>query len=240
MKITEITSVKNPTAIEVSELKKKGNKDGFLLEGDKFIRDLPNGSIIKVFTTDTEKYADIIAKSEDAFSVSQSVMDKITDSVSQSSLCAVVRKLNAERPEKLLLLDGIQDPGNVGTMIRTAHAFGFGVVCGDGCANPFLPKAVRSSVGAVASAYVEKAELCEYIKALKNDGFEVCGTALDDKSLPLCKNESEHFAAVIGSEGNGISPSVRALCDKTYYIPIKNVESLNASVAAAIVIYANA
>ena len=237
IRVTEIKSVKNPVITAAAELKKNPSESAFLLEGDKFIRDLPKESIVKIFTTDAEKYADVIEKSPESYLVSQAAMDKISDAVSQSHLCAVIRKLNPEQPKRLLLLDGIQDPGNVGTIIRTAYAFGYGVVCGTGCANPFSPKTVRSSVGAVASAYVIRAELCETIRRLKKEGYAVFGSALDEKALVLTKTDDEKVAVVIGSEGSGMSEAVRKLCDRTFYIPIENVESLNAAVAAAIMMY---
>ena len=232
-----ISSVKNPLIIKTAALKTEGTEQEFLLEGDKFINDTAPEDIVRIFSTDTDICRRFDNTVEEVYEVTDSVLSKLSGESSKSKLIAVVKKRKVARPEKLLLLDGIQDPGNVGTMIRTAFAFGFGVVCGNGTANPYLPKVVRSTAGAVCRAYVEKNDLVAYIPELKNDGFTVCGSALDENARSVehldCKT-----ALIIGCEGRGMSKEVSALCDRTYYIPINNVESLNAAVAAGILMFA--
>ena len=234
--IKNITSVKNPLIMQTAALKTEGTEKEFVLEGDKFINDTDPRDIIRIFSTDKDLCDQYESKGCEVYEVSENVLAKLSGESSRSRLIAVVKKHHAERPEKLLLLDGIQDPGNVGTMIRTAFAFGFGVICGNGTANPYLPKVVRSTAGAVCRAYVEKAELTAVIPELKADGYLVCGSALDERARAAEKTDGK-AALIIGSEGRGMSEEVSALCDRTYYIPIKNVESLNAAVAAGILMY---
>ena len=232
-----ITSRKNPVLAEITEISKQPDINGFILEGEKFISDIDPKTIVRLFVTEPEKYSSLIEKAENAelFDVTAEVMEKISCSTSPSPLLAVVKKKQPPRPEKIVVLDGIQDPGNVGTIIRTAYAFGFGAVCSENSANPYSPKAVRSSAGAVISAFVERCGAAEYINGLKNDGFTVIGSALDETAVRLRDCEiPQKTAIVIGSEGQGMSEKVRKLCDKVVYIPIINVESLNAAVAAGI------
>lgn len=235
--IRTITSVKNPLIIQTADLKNNATASAFLLEGDKFINDTDPSDILRIFSTDAEICRRFEATVRDVYEVSQNVLAKLSGESSRSRLIAVVKKRNVSRPEKLLLLDGIQDPGNVGTMIRTAFAFGFGVICGDGTANPYMPKVVRSTAGAVCATYIERATLSEYIPLLKKDGFTVCGSALDEKARTVEYSDGK-IALVIGCEGRGMSKTVAELCDRTYYIPISNVESLNAAVAAGILMFA--
>lgn len=232
-----ITSVKNPLVTETASLKTEGGPDAFLLEGDKFINDMLPRDILRIFSTEPGICASYAEKGVENYEVSGSVLSKLSGETSRSRLVAVVRKHGSPMPERLLLLDGIQDPGNCGTMIRTASAFGFGVICGEGTANPFLPKAVRSAAGAVCGAYIERTDLETRIPELKRLGFLICGSALDENALSACKTAGK-TALVIGSEGRGLSAEVAAMCDRTYYIPIKNVESLNAAVAAGILMFA--
>lgn len=244
--IREISSRKNPVVAQTEKICKSPSAENFVMQGDKFISDAARAhpeTFIMLFTTDTEKYGDIIALLPpecQIFAVTQPVMDRLSQSVSESSLLAVMRKHMPPRPDSLIILDGVQDPGNVGTVIRTAHCFGFGVVCGDDCANPFSAKAVRSTAGAILGCYAEKRDLKTYIPELKNDGYFICGSALSEKaeSLPDADIPCGRRAVIVGSEGRGVSAQVLALTDKVLYIPIKNVESLNAAVAASIFTYA--
>lgn len=235
--IKYISSVKNPTVSKTAALKTEGTKNAFLLEGEKFIDDVAAKNIISVFSTDRSLCGHYEKKGAECFEVTESVMKKLSGESSASRLIAVMKKEETPMPEKLLLLDGIQDPGNVGTMIRTAYAFGFGVICGERTANPYLPKAVRSTAGALCGAYVEKRDLDEFIPELKADGYTVFGSALEKNAVPLKKTEGK-TALVIGSEGSGMTESVAKKCDGVFYIPIKNVESLNAATAAGILMYA--
>ena len=232
-----ITSVKNPLIMQTAALKTEGTEREFLLEGDKFINDTAPEDIVRLFSTDADICRSFDGKVEEVYEVSDSVLAKLSGESSKSKLIAVVKKREVARPDKLLLLDGIQDPGNVGTMIRTAFAFGFGVICGNGTANPYLPKVARSTAGAVCRAYIERTDLTAYIPELKNDGFLICGSALDEKARSVEHSDCK-TALVIGCEGRGMSSEVAALCDRTYYIPISNVESLNAAVAAGILMFA--
>ena len=138
-----------------------------------------------------------------------------------------------------LLLDGVQDPGNLGTILRTAEAFALGaVVLCEGCADPFSPKVVRSTMGAVFRLPCVRLPLAEAVTRVREQGMSVYATALHADSVPLGTVPLGHAAVIIGSEGRGVTPQAIEMSDKRVIIPMHGrAESLNAGVAAAIVIY---
>ena len=140
---------------------------------------------------------------------------------------------------QVLLLDGLQDPGNLGTILRTAEAFALGaVVLCEGCADPFSPKVVRSTMGAVFRLPCVQLGLQEAVGRLHGSGLPVYATALHTDSVPLTQVPLGRAAVIIGSEGRGVTPAALSLSDKRVIIPMAGrAESLNAGVAAAIVIY---
>ena len=140
---------------------------------------------------------------------------------------------------QVLLLDGLQDPGNLGTILRTAEAFALGaVVLCEGCADPFAPKVVRSTMGAVFRLPCVRLSLKEAIAQLHAQGLPVYATALHADSVPLSAVSLNRAAVIIGSEGRGVTPQAIEMSDQRVIIPMHGrAESLNAGVAAAIVIY---
>ena len=140
---------------------------------------------------------------------------------------------------QVLLLDGLQDPGNLGTILRTAEAFALGaVVLCEGCADPFAPKVVRSTMGAVFRLPCVRLPLKEAIAQLHEQGLPVYATALHADSVPLSEVSLNRAAVIIGSEGRGVTPQAIEMSDQRIIIPMHGrAESLNAGVAAAIVIY---
>lgn len=140
---------------------------------------------------------------------------------------------------QVLLLDGLQDPGNLGTILRTAEAFALGaVVLCEGCADPFAPKVVRSTMGAVFRLPCVRLPLKEAVQRLHAQDLPVYATALHADSVPLSAVSLNRAAVIIGSEGRGVTPQAIEMSDQRVIIPMHGrAESLNAGVAAAIVIY---
>jgi len=137
-----------------------------------------------------------------------------------------------------VLLDGLQDPGNVGTIIRTASAFGITrVLLTGGCADPYNPKAVRATMGAIFRQSICFTEISE-LRKLKDMGARFIGTAPGKGSRDISETNLRGSIIAIGSEGRGLSEEVAALCALTANIPMApGCESLNAATAAAIIIY---
>ena len=137
------------------------------------------------------------------------------------------------------MLDGVQDPGNVGTIWRTADAFGAaGLVLLPGCADPFSPKTVRASMGACFRLPVWEAGLDELDAALRRAGVPLYATALREDTEDVRSAALAGAAVIIGSEGRGVSRQALERCQKTLKIPMRErCESLNAAVAAAVVLW---
>ncbi len=141
---------------------------------------------------------------------------------------------------KVLLVDAVQDPGNIGTMIRTADAAGIdAVVLGKGCVDAFNPKTLRSAQGSHFHIPVVRGDLMEWIENLQQDGVRVYGTSLEESISYKAVEPSEAFALMVGNEGSGISPQLLAKTDQNVIIPILGgAESLNVAVATGILLYA--
>ena len=137
----------------------------------------------------------------------------------------------------LLALSSLQDPGNVGTILRSADAFGLGgVALSADCPDPFSPKVLRSAMGSVFRVPIQVVDdLPRFLLELRGAGSPVYAAALSDQSVPVLDVPMKGAAIVIGNEGNGLSPEVLAACEKRVIIPIsERCESLNAAVAAAV------
>ena len=153
-------------------------------------------------------------------------------------LCRLPEKTAFVPQRGMLLLDGIQDPGNLGTMLRTADALNVPVVLLEGCADPYSHKVVRSSMGAVFRTPVVQATWAEVREKCAAAGIGVAVTALSDRAKDIRNADLCHMAVVIGSEGQGVRKEILESADAELIIPMNaHCESLNAAVAATIVMW---
>ena len=143
------------------------------------------------------------------------------------------------QPKKgMLILDGVQDPGNIGTILRTADAMDVPVVLLDGCADPWSWKVVRSTMGAAFRRPVYQASWEEVLSACREAGIPIGVTALSDRAVDIRSADLSGMALVIGSEGRGVRQEVLQNADHELIIPMNpHCESLNAAIAAAIVMW---
>ena len=153
-----------------------------------------------------------------------------------------VCKIPPARPLRIsggtLILDGIQDPGNLGTMLRTADALDVPVVLTEGCADPYNPKTVRASMGAVFRTPPQQAARLETVEACRAAGVPLLATALSETAQDLRAVALNRCAVIIGSEGSGVCRELLELAQMCVVIPMNpRCESLNAAVAAAIVMW---
>lgn len=138
----------------------------------------------------------------------------------------------------MLILDGIQDPGNVGTIIRTADALDVPVVLLEGCVDPYNWKTVRASMGAIFRTLVAMSDWTSVQSACKALQIPIGVTALSDRAVDIRSAKVHEMALVIGSEGRGVRPEILAAADQELIIPMNpHCESLNAAIAAAIVMW---
>ena len=138
----------------------------------------------------------------------------------------------------MLLLDGIQDPGNLGTILRTADALDVPVVLLEGCADPYGHKTVRASMGAVFRVQPIQASWETVCAACADAGITIAATALSERAQDIRNAPTASMAVVIGSEGRGVRPEILAQAGAELIIPMNaHCESLNAAVAATIVMW---
>lgn len=141
--------------------------------------------------------------------------------------------------KKYLLVDAVQDPGNIGTMIRTADAAGIdAVILGKGCADAYNPKTLRSAQGSHFHIPIVRGDLDEWISRLKDENIPVYGTALE-RAVPFTEVETNgSFALIVGNEGSGINEQLLQKTDQNLIVPIYGqAESLNVAVATGILLY---
>lgn len=249
MAVERITSRSNPL---VTRLRKLNNKRSARREEGVFCGEGPKllAEAIK-WGADLETviYAEGVAlpalpEQTRVVEMPQSLLAAVADTESPQGVVFVCRESSLALPERLegkryLVLDGVQDPGNVGTIWRTADAFGAdGLILCSGCADPHSPKTVRSTMGAVFRLPVYEATLEETAAKLAEAGIPLYTTALREDTVDVREISLSRAAVIIGSEGRGVSDLALQLCQKTLKIPMTSrCESLNAAIAASVVLW---
>lgn len=153
-------------------------------------------------------------------------------------LCRLPEKVRFSPKGGCLLLDGIQDPGNLGTILRTADALDIPVVLLEGCADPYSHKVVRASMGAVLRTPVYQSSWAQIRTDCAASGIKIAVTALSDRASDIRRSKLGDMAVVIGSEGQGVRREILEAADAELIIPMNaHCESLNAAVAATIVMW---
>ncbi|HSJ09784.1 MAG TPA: RNA methyltransferase [Longimicrobiales bacterium] len=141
--------------------------------------------------------------------------------------------------DRIVVLDGVQDPGNFGTIVRSADAFGaIAVVALPGTVDPWNPKSVRAAMGSSLRVPIVEAVLDELVPFLRAAGCVIFGAAADGADVTAIEPLSAPFALLLGNEGAGLRDEARAACDRVLSIPMQgNAESLNVAVAAGILLF---
>lgn len=240
-----ITSRKNPLLQQVKKLlsSRKAREEArlFAADGVKLLAEAVRWypGLDTVILSDGV-HADV-PESVRLFRVPEDVMASISPMESPQGalfLCRLPEKKAYAPTPGCLLLDGIQDPGNLGTILRTADALDIPVTLLEGCADPYSPKTVRASMGAVFRTQPVKADWAEVKAACGVAGIPVAVTALSQRAKDLRNADLRSMAVVIGSEGQGVRREILESADGELIIPMnKRCESLNAAVAAAIVMW---
>lgn len=211
----------------------------FLVEGQHLIEEAILANALESLIIRKGKN-NIFTHQKNVYYVSDEIIDKLSVNVSKVDYIGICIQPQASFSafEKVALFDDIQDPGNLGTMIRTAYSFGFdGIYVSKGCVDTYNEKVIRSTQGALFHIPIKQIHLKEAIGILKNDDFHVYATALRNaKKLSFFTNENK-IALVFGNEGNGIHEDIIALCDASVKIEMSAFESLNVAVAAGICMY---
>lgn len=235
-----ITSKSNPKIKETVELRNNPG-DLFVFEGYHLLEmAISSGSLVRVFSSETLRN---VPSSIESYLVSEDILRKISLTLHPEGVVGVARR---KKPlpflsKRALILDEISDPGNMGTILRGALAFGFSdvLLLGDGV-NPFNSKAIMSSQGAIFSLNIERSsDARNSLLSLKKNGYSLIGTDLKS-SIPLGEikiEEGEKLALVLGNESRGVSPLVLSLTDKNIRIEMSGIDSLNVAMAGSILMY---
>lgn len=234
-----IESKSNPKVRAMAALKEKKfrrERGEYLVEGVKMVSECIAAGCEITAVMCTEEYA---SRFPQATILSRAAYESISDEKSPQGVIASVKipALSVRPPEgRCLLLDGLQDPGNVGTIIRTANAAGFGELYLVGCADAFSPKAVRASMsGVFFTRIMQCAEAGEALAALS--GVPLVCADMNGQNV-YSFTPPEKFCLCIGNEGSGLSDIVRNAAAFTVSIPMRSsCESLNAAVSAGILMY---
>lgn len=239
----KITSRKNPTLQQVRKLiasRKEREKTGlFVSDGTKLLQEAVcywDGLEMVILSDGVE--ADV-PEGVRLLRVPEDVMTSVSPMESPQGavfVCRLREKQPFQPKKPMLLLDGIQDPGNLGTILRTADALNIPVALLEGCADPYSHKVVRSSMGAVFRSPVVQVTWAEARQALRDAGIPVAVTALSERAKDIRNADVKTMAVVIGSEGQGVRKEILEAADAELIIPmVSHCESLNAAIAAAIV-----
>ncbi|PWM78257.1 MAG: RNA methyltransferase [Phascolarctobacterium sp.] len=249
----EIASLNNAVVKAVCELKQKKYRERencFVVEGMRAVEEAVSYAFVqKIFALADKNNArlqQLLASAEakqiELYAVTEAVMKKMSDTEAPQGVLAV-----CEKPQgvvvsggDVLVLDRVADPGNVGTLIRTAEAAGMaGVILLAGCADAYAPKTVRSTMGSLLRVPVlSDVPEADFIGWCKKNGYEIMVTCLDGAQDLYRTDFAAHTAIVVGSEAYGASEGLKQAAAKRVFIPMQGrAESLNAAMAGGIVMF---
>lgn len=234
----KIESLKNERVKKWCHLKDKKERDKtgtFLVEGSHLVTEAKKrGLVVEIITLENRQESRI-----PTYIVTKEIMKKITDQVSPPTIAAVCKKMDSTLElGPTLCLDEIQDPGNLGTIIRSAVAFGFkNIILSEHTVDVYNPKVIRSTEGMLFHVAIMRRDLKEFLTEIHSE-YLIFGTDVRGGIKPEESHVPPQYALIIGSEGQGMRPEIRAFCDKFLYIPMSPLcESLNAGVSASILMY---
>lgn len=239
MVITSLNNDKIKEYIKLKERKNRKKAGEFLIEGRHLVLEACKKGIVKeiILVENASFITDI-----PTIYVSSDVMNKLSDMDSPSDIMALCTLLDNEMyGEKFVLLDDIQDPGNLGTIIRSAMAFNVDtIVLSPNTVDLYNSKVIRATQGMMFHINIIIKDLKEVIEELKSKNIPVYGTRVDGGMdvKNLSYRDHDKYALVMGNEGNGVSEEILNICDEYLYIKMnEKVESLNVGVATGIILY---
>ncbi|WP_010248381.1 23S rRNA (guanosine(2251)-2'-O)-methyltransferase RlmB [Acetivibrio cellulolyticus] len=255
-----ISSSQNPVIKEIKALKEKKYRDQtglFFIEGIRFVEEALKEKIeiSKILVSD--KLADVHGGKEileqlensnccNVYTLTNKLYMEVTDTENPQGILAILNKKSIslesvyDNKNFFLVLDSLQDPGNMGTIIRTADAAGVtGVIVSKGCVDVYNPKVLRSTMGSLFHIPICYSEnILQTLEEMKNKGIRLCAAHLSGSKNYFELDYKDNIAIIVGNEANGISDSVAGISNELVRIPMAGKsESLNASVAAGLLMY---
>lgn len=236
-----ITSLENKEIKKYLKLKKKKYRDLeklFLVEGEHLIKEAEkSNSLVKVILTEDKE----LETNKEILYVTHEIMKKLSNLDTPPEMIGVC-KINDNNKVKgniILALDDIQDPGNLGTIIRSAVAFNIKtILLSENTVDLYNPKVLRSTQGLLFYTNIIRCDLEKELKKLKEEQYSIYVTNVEEGKEINKMNVAEKLVLVMGNEGNGVSSNIKSLKDENIYIKTNNlVESLNVGVATSILLY---
>ena len=245
-----ITSTSNQKIKQVALLRDKARarreEGAYVVEGLRMFREIPAGDVREVYVTQDfyNKNESLCSTYKDLQVVSDKVFEKIADTVTPQGVVAVVsmKETSLEdvlKGDFLLFLENIQDPGNLGTLFRTAEGAGVkGIIISKGSADIYNPKVIRSTMGSIfRMPYIYVEDIASVI-AKEASNMNIYAAALEGAKDYTTVSYTGRCGILIGNEGNGLKNETIKASGKSVYIPMQgSVESLNASISGAILMY---
>lgn len=235
------TSIENKKIKSIKKLEQKKFRDEtseFVVEGDHLVMEAFKANILKEIIA---LEGTIIDKVDVEINYATSSVLKYISSLSTPPKVIGICKKIKEKPlkDKILILDGIQDPGNLGTIIRNCVAFNISdIIVSPDTTDIYSPKVLRATQGMIFNVNIIKRNLGEIIYSLKNSGYTIYGTKVNGGKSVKNIEKKEKFAIIMGNEGNGVKKENLDLCSEYIYIDMNNkCESLNVGVATGIILY---
>jgi RNA methyltransferase, TrmH family len=245
--LKHIESIQNPKVKQWKKLltkKERDNSGTFLVEGFHLVEEAlkQHESVIEIIVSDKTGLPPRWDSGEVPVTlVTEEISNSLSDTEAPQGIYAVCRQVQLEVPNArtYLLIDAVQDPGNLGTMIRTADAAGIdAVVVGKGSVDVFNSKVLRSAQGSHFHLPIIRGDLHDWVEKLKTKNISVYGTALEGASAYTDISTDETFALLVGNEGSGVNKELLEKTTANLYIPIYGKsESLNVAVATGILLY---
>jgi TrmH family RNA methyltransferase len=236
--MSEIITSKDNAKVKMAFKEKEGKGDSFLVEGFHLVEMAVKAKAARMIFSLKEYASDV-----PTFLVTPEIIAKLSSTVSPEGIVALCQKLPANPPSnpRLLYLEDVRDPGNVGTLLRTALAFGFhDVILSRSSSETYASKVLQASQGAIFSLNVMESEKSpeDDIRFLKERGYRIVVTDLKAALPPEeIKTLDAPLALVLGNEARGVSPAVVALADQAVRIPMGGIDSLNVAIAGGILMY---
>ncbi len=249
-----ITSDKNQTIKDIIKLKQKKEREKlgkFYIEGERIIDEIPDSVNIEMIVFSEKFYNEINQKDKykniQSLVVSDSVFKKISDTINPQGIMAIcnipkncIEDIKITSNNFFVILDRICDPGNMGTIIRTAEALGVDTIfLSKGCVDLYNDKVIRATMGSIFHIKViEQCDLLSLIDYLKDNKVKIVCTHLEGKKAPYNIDFKKSIGILIGNEANGVLDEYKEKSDELVKIPmVGNVESMNASISSAIIFY---
>jgi len=237
-----ISSLDNKKVKFINSLKlakKRKEYQMFIVEGMHLVYEAyKNGCLEEIYLLENENL-EFTCDLEITY-VTYDVMQKITSLNTPAVVIGVckIKSNNEIVGDRILVLDGVQDPGNLGTIIRSSCAFSVDtIVLSRNCVDLYNEKVIRSTQGMIFKVNVVIGDLIDIINDLKNDNYLILGTDVN-KGVNVKTIKPRRYALIMGNEGNGVSGDIKKICDKNLYIKMNsNCESLNVGVATSILLY---